>query len=322
MPANKTNKPKRAITHRSGKKRNRKMLASEKRKKDKEDWENYHNDWMAYNQPGVKPGKKKERDEDLESNYSSDALPIDMVDEEYNTDNLAFIDKLEEKNRKFELESEDEDARADGQYQSLPVRGADGELVSKTLKKVDESEVEKIKNSEKSRKGKKRAKMEELKKEAGENEDPDVKEEAVSGESSDEEPEGPKSTIELLQIRQQKINKKKLFLMKFSENIVTDPTNLGYLKQLKKLVQSIKDKNILFTDPEIGLIYTKYTILTCCEIFCNILPNYVIHDRSGYEEPKVRISKEVKNKWDVDEATLGAYFWGGIEFWRLRFLKF
>ena len=264
--------------NRTGKKRNQKMLASEERRKQKEEWEKYNTNWNGDGAlDNLNPNEVLGSDE----SEPEEILPTDMIDAEYTTDNMGFIRNVtleaESKPRKFKNEEETD------KHESMAIRDEDGNIIKK-MKLIPEKKPVKA----------------EIKTET------EVKEEVVSDvESSDEE--APKTAIEVIQYHEKKMQILKVKLAETSNTIISAPENLAHLKLLKKLISSIKDRLKSKKHLDFSISSIKFIILTVTEIFVNILPSYRIRDRSEDEAPKVKISKDVKKQWDEEEALLTAY---------------
>ena len=298
---NKSNKKKRAITHRSGKKRGQKMIASENRKKEKLEWEEYNKNWNKVHNPDNMPSKSANNNnasgsESDDSDHSDIDLQdvVNMVDDEYKVSNLAFIEreKLNSEVRK-KIKKEEEDSKK--KYNSLAFRDVNGKLIKRELDlEKKKREVESL-NEEES--------MDDSGDE--ENVDVDVKKEAFSDEESDGE-DKPKSVLELLQLRQRKLEALKLKLSRFSSNCIASPNNTSHLKSLRNLTASILDEKAFNNEPEIAILSSKLKILTVCEIYISILPSYIISDRSEMDEVQ-KLSKDVKARWENDKQLLNGY---------------
>ena len=120
-------------------KRGQKMIASENRKKEKLEWEEYNKNWNKVHNPDNMPSESANNNNASGSESNDDGQSdidlqdvVNMVDDEYKVSNLAFIEreKLNSEVRK-KIKKEEEDSKK--KYNSLAFRDVDGKLVKREL---------------------------------------------------------------------------------------------------------------------------------------------------------------------------------------------
>ena len=107
------------------------------------------------------------------------------------------------------------------------------------------------------------------------------------------------SAVELLRIRQEKIEAKKTMISELVSSILEDPqTNIDKLSEMNKLCQE--------KDSDISITVRKLAIVSQLELFKDIIPGYRIRPLSESEQ-KVKVSKDVKRVRQFEEGLLRNY---------------
>ncbi|CAB4012851.1 nucleolar complex 3 homolog [Paramuricea clavata] len=109
----------------------------------------------------------------------------------------------------------------------------------------------------------------------------------------------PLSAVDILKLRQEKIEAKKIMISELVSSVLEDPqANIDKLSEINKLCQE--------KDSDISITVRKLAIVSQLEVFKDIIPGYRIRPLSESEQ-KVKVSKDVKKIRQFEEGLLRNY---------------